>query len=291
MSSPAGDPHAGVPAQARRRGVRATHLIGIEDVSPGWVLLYAGTFFVQFVCALVRGMLAYCLLAVVFAIMGWSTAPVDPIAYVIGYGPLVLSLATLILPLGGWWWQQQAGGRAPSQRERFIYEDAFATLQAHEPALRAPRRWFVLDTSEPNAAAYADTLMLTRGLLESVYLPGVLAHELGHLNSSDARLTAALYRMTTPPRREARRGLRTIALVVSGGIGVWLTRAPWGAYWRAREHHADRYAARLGQGENLARFLDVYALENDLPQPFMWLTEVSHPWTEHRIDSLEHYEP
>jgi hypothetical protein len=79
MSSPAGDPHAGIPVQARR-GVRATHLIGIEDISPGWVLLYAGTFFVQFVCALVRGMLAYCLLLVVFAVMGWSTAPVDPIA-------------------------------------------------------------------------------------------------------------------------------------------------------------------------------------------------------------------
>ncbi len=56
------------------------------------------------------------------------------LAFVIAYGPLALSLATLILPLGGWWWQQQAGGRSPSQRERLIYEDAFATLRHTNPS-------------------------------------------------------------------------------------------------------------------------------------------------------------
>jgi hypothetical protein len=86
--------------------------------------------------------------------------------------------------------------------------------------------------------------MVTRGLLESGYLEGVIAHELGHLNSSDARLTAALYRLTTPPRKQVRRGLRTISLIATGSLAVMLTRAPWGAYWRAREHHADHYAAR-----------------------------------------------
>lgn len=288
MSTPPGDMPAVIPEDPAT-GARAAHLIALGDIRPSWVLLYAGTLFIQVVCGLVRGMVAACVLLIVFVIMGWSTAPVNSIAVVIAYAPLALSLVTLVLPLGGWWWQQHAGGRSPSQRERLLYEDALATLRAHEPRLRVPRRWFVLDTPELSAAAYANALMLTRGVLESVYLPAVLAHELGHLSSSDARLTAALYRMTTPPRREARRGLRTLALLVSGAIGVWLTSAPWSAYWRAREHQADRYAAKLGQGENLARFLDTYALENDLPVPFVWLTGASHPWTEHRIDRLDRY--
>ena len=135
---------------------------------------------------------------------------------------------------------------------------------------------------------YADTLLVTRGLLESGYLEAVLAHELGHLNTSDGRLTAALYRMTTPPRKEVRRGLRTIALLATGGAVVWLTRAPWGVYWRAREHQADEYAARLGQARSLARFLETNALDYDLPVPFVWLTDASHPPVEHRIDHLSH---
>jgi len=188
--------------------------------------------------------------------------------------------------LGGWWWQQQSGGRPPSERERFAFEDAITTLTQHHPGLRPPRRWFITDALEPNAAVYADTLMVTRGLLESGYLEAVLAHELGHLNSSDGRLAAALHRMTTPPRWEIQSELRFIALLLNGGLAVWLTRAPWAVYWRAREYHADRYAANLGQAQSLAMFLENNALENDIPVPFMWLTATTHPSTEHRIDRL-----
>lgn len=280
-------PPAGTGASASLRGL---HVIGASEISPGWMALYGGTLVLQFLCAIVRGMVAYCVIWIAFSIAGWSTSPVNTIALLIAYGPLALSVATLIFPLGGWWWEQQSGGRSPSERERLVYEDAIATLKHADPDLRLPRRWFVLDTQELNAAAYADTLMLTRGVLESPYLPAVIAHELGHLNSSDARLTAALQRLTTPPRKELGRGFRTLGLLVSGGIIVWLTRAPWGAYWRSREHQADIYAAKLGQAHNLAQLLDTDALANDLPVPFMWLTDTSHPWTEHRIDRLEHHE-
>ena len=274
---------------AARVSPRGLHVIGVEEINPGWMALYGGTLVLQFLCAFVRGLAAYCVLWLAFTIAGWSTSPVNLLATVIAYGPLALSVATLILPLGGWWWEQQSGGRSPSERERVVYEDAIATLRQADPGLRPPRRWFVLDAQELNAAAYADTLMLSRGVLESPYLATAIAHELGHLNSSDARLTAALHRLTTPPRRELGRGLRMIGLLISGGIVVWLTRAPWAVYWRAREHQADLYAARLGQAHSLARFLDLNALENDLPVPFVWLTDTSHPWTEHRIDRLEHH--
>src|ERR1039457_4743018 len=237
-----------------------------------------------------RGTLAYVVLWLAFTITGKSTVHVNTLATVIAYGPLVLSFATLILPLGGWWWEQQSGGRSPSERERLVFEDAITSLTYHDPGLRPPRRWFVTDEQEQNAAVYADTLMITRGMLESGYLEAVLAHELGHLNSSDARLAAALHRMTTPPRWEVHWGLRTIALIATGGLAVRLTRAPWGVYWRAREHHADLYAANLGQAQSLAMFLETNALEGDIPVPLVWLTDTTHPPTEHRIDRLLQHE-
>lgn len=270
----------------------SAYVISAEEINPGWVLLYATTFAIQAICAAIRSFIVYPLLWLIFKILGQSTAPVHTLAWIIGYGPLILSFATLLLPLGGWLWVQQSGGRSPSERERLLYEDALAILRQAYPGLRPPRRWFVLDEPSVNAAAYADTLMLTRGLLESGFLEPVLAHELGHLNSSDARLTAAMHRLTTPPRKRMPFPLRTISFLTSGALGVWMTRTPWAAYWRAREFHADQYATKLGQAQALARFLDTNALENDLPIPFMWLTEHAHPATEHRIDRLyRHDEP
>ena len=61
-------------------------------------------------------------------------------------------------------------------------------------------------------------------------------------------------------------------------------------FWRvrSREHQADQYAANLGQAKSLARFLELNALDEDLPVPFIWLTDTSHPPVEHRIDRLAH---
>ncbi|HSZ14398.1 MAG TPA: M48 family metalloprotease [Solirubrobacteraceae bacterium] len=290
MHSESGTPEPQAPAPPQGRGLGA-YLIRPADISPSWVTLYAGTFALQLICATFRaGFIVYPALWILFKVFGQSTAPVNDLALLIGYGPLLLSLATLILPVGGWLGEQQMGGRSPSRREQLVFEDALATLKHADPSLRPPRRWAVLDAYHLNASVYADTLLVTRGLLESNYLEGVLAHELGHLNSSDARLAAALYRFTTPPRGPARRGLRAITMLATGGLAVWLTRAPWGAYWRSREHQADNYAAHLGQGASLAQFLETNALDNDLPVPFIWLTDTSHPPTEHRIDRLT-YEP
>jgi Zn-dependent protease with chaperone function len=276
------------PTSAARqaRGL-AAYLIRPRDVGVGWLVLYAGTLFMQLFCATFRAWaISYPILWITFKLAGEPVTYVHDLAFLAGYGPLILSVATLILPLGGWLWQQREGARTPSERERLVFEDALATLEHADPKLRPPKRWCVIDSHTPNAAVYADTLMLTRGLLESGYLEGVLAHELGHLNSSDARVTAALHRLTTPPRGRLPKGLRVIGLIATGGLPMWLTRAPWGAYWRVREHEADQYAARLGQGASLARFLETNALDDDLPVPFIWLTDTSHPHVEHRIDRL-----
>ena len=82
------------------------------------------------------------------------------------------------------------------------------------------------------------------------------------------------------------RFLFIVSLFAKGGLGLWLTGPLWGRYWRAREYHADQYAAALGQGEELSDFLEVHALIHDNPIPFLWLTEHTHPPTELRIDRL-----
>ena len=155
-----------------------------------------------------------------------------------------------------------------------------------------------------------DTLMLSRGLLESEFLPAVLAHELGHLNTSDGKLTAAINRLIINPslrRQQAARRGQTVILANQVLLGItflgallWVLAgfasrkaasrcvlAPfWGSYWRDREYTADEYAAALGQAEELADFLEIHALIHDHPVPFIWLTEHTHPPTELRVDKL-----
>lgn len=264
----------------------SAHLIRAEDVNPGWVLLYGATWALQWFSAPFRYFAASGFLLLINLMMSWHL-PVHSLALAAGFGPLAISLGTLVLPLGSWWFEQQQGGRRPSERERAVFEAAFAELQSVWPELRAPHRWFVVDEAEPNACAYADTLMVTRGMLDSSAFPAVLAHELGHLNTSDARVSAAVYRITTPPRERVGFPFRLISYLISGRIGLALVKKPWAMYWRHREELADEYAVRLGQGPALAAYLDTHALDGDLPTPFKDFGESSHPWTEHRIEMLE----
>jgi Zn-dependent protease with chaperone function len=223
------------------------------------------------------------------------------------------SVFALITPVGGgWWWRQHMGGRDPSERAQIAYQDAIELLQHQsQQPLRLPSSWFVVDTPQPDAAVCGHTLLISRGLTESEFLPAVLAHELGHLNSSDGRLTAALNRLVVhpPPMRRETEGWRPEVVVLSsdrltmsvtvfglalwtcrrafrfakGGFGLRLLAPAWGSYWREREYEADQYAARLGQGYELADFLEIHALIHDHPVPFIWLTEHTHPPTELRI--------
>ena len=244
----------------------------------------------------------------------------------VGTIPTLWAMFALITPIGsGWWWKQRSGGRAPSAREQLVYHDAIEQLQSnnHQP-LPLPRTWFVIDAPLPDAAVCGETLMLSRGLLESEHLTAVIAHELGHLATPDGRITAALNRLViakpqhtatelllaqhehrehsrehSGSERPSRFGDETIhtflqvarftlwlLLFARGGLGLRLTRPIWGHYWRAREYTADNYAANLGQADELADFLEAHALIHDHPIPYIWLTEDTHPPTELRIDKL-----
>jgi len=274
--------------------------------TPGAMSMYLLALAVEAPVIVARYLLA---LLVVFAVLVIEGNPHGGLEWaLVALIPTAWSVVALFNPTGGgWWWQTRAGGREPSKRELLAYQDAIELLQSNAPRpLPLPEHWFVIDSPQPDAAVCGNTLMLSRGLLETDHLPAVLAHELGHLGSPDARLTAALNRLivcSTPFPRETPsafdlepsltqalfgflRFLFIVSLFAKGGLGLWLTGPVWGRYWRAREYHADQYAKSLGQADELADFLEVHALIHDNPIPFLWLTEHTHPPTELRIDRL-----
>jgi Zn-dependent protease with chaperone function len=283
--------------------------------APTTLCLYAATLVAEVPVVIARLLITFFLAALILFIQGDSTASAESIAE-LAWIPTAWSVFALLTPLGGgWWWAQNMGGRKPSDRERGVYQDAIDLLQAHsQTPLRLASRWFVVDEPQPDAAVCGDTLMLSRGLLESEYLAAVVAHELGHLATSDGKLTAAINRLIInplPKTRERRQReqnlvvvggdrllwtitgisalfwlLRRVFRFAQGGFALRITRPFWGSYWREREYLADQHAATLGQADELADFLEIHALINDHPVPFIWLTEHTHPPTELRIDKL-----
>jgi Zn-dependent protease with chaperone function len=257
-----------------------------------------------------------------FFLFGHSTAPAQSIANLALLPTLWSVIALASAAGGGWWWKQNCGGREPSERERSAYEDALELLKAlSDEPLALPASWFVVDVPQPDAGVCGNALLLSRGLFECDQLPAVLAHELGHLRSGDGRVTAALNRLVinSPPRPSGGQpaeavahegpvsgvsviehrivlsilGLRAIVSLLckviafaGGGFGLRVCGPVWASYWRGRECRADAYAAGLGQGDELADFLEVHALVHDHPVPFIWLTEHTHPPTELRIERL-----
>jgi Zn-dependent protease with chaperone function len=296
-----------------------------QEYSAGSLLLYTLTLTLETPVIALRLLIVPIVVQVALAATGHSTAVADGRGMtLLVLAPTAWSLLGLVYPGGsGWWWRQRTGGRAPSSRELLAYSDALELLAASAPEpLPRPGAWFVLDTPEPDAAVIGDTLMLSRGLLESPHLPAVLAHEIGHIATPDGRITAALNRLVIHPpayekdprehdeheRREThlefRDGrltlvaaalyatvwfTRTLIFLMRGGAGIYLLRPAWGRYWREREHTADHYSALLGQADELADFLEIHALVHDHPIPFIWLTDHTHPPTEHRIDQLRNH--
>jgi len=269
---------------------------GWASQSPG-IVLYAVTLAGQLLGAIARGLITVVVLAILGLLTGWPI-PINPITTTVAFAPLAVSVLSvlcppLVAPIDGRWWEMSTGGRAPEQDEREAFQHAFSELQDVDPTLRAPRHWFVAEEPSRNAAAYASSLRVNRGLLESPYAAAVIAHEMGHLRSSDSHLTSALNLLLIKPMDTPAldplwslpfRGLLWFA---SGQAVLWLTANTWEMYWRSREFAADEYAARLGQADTLAQSLTHESLPYERSIPSMRFSRATHPYTKPRIARLQ----
>jgi len=255
-----------------------------------------------------RWLLAYLGAATVgaFVPLGLSA---EALAWVAALTPILWSVMGLALPGRGRVWGRRLGARRPSATEAEVLADAMALLRSVDPGLPDPAAWLVLDDPLPGAAVRGTTVVLSRGLLESESLAAVLAHELGHADSLDGRLTEALNRLALwddplaparperggegqpefdqDPRGRLLWGLLRWALRLAGGSFAQRLLGPlWAAHWRSREYAADAYAASLGQGEDLARHLSDFEQPFDAPQPGLLFKAANHPPVALRVERL-----
>ncbi len=238
------------------------------------------------------------------------------IGFLAAWGPVALSLATILFLPGGFLFTRFAlGAREPSARERQAVQAALSQiLEAAPPGTLAPTRYFVLDKVDLSAYVVGTTLYVTRELIKSPYLTPVIAHEYGHINSLDGRLTLAVRRLVLPPvyalyqssgqaapgtlvvkqvsadpvvlMAQGLAGLFSLVLsLAGGGLGLTALNPLWVWYWRGREYEADAFAARCGQGPALVEYLERNEFF-DVAAPY-FLSE--HPYTELRIDRLLQY--
>lgn len=213
--------------------------------------------------------------------------------------------AALIYPLGaGRFLADGIGARRPTTEEADAYRDAMGSLPLERVKV-LPKWLYVLDSHELNAAVVGDVIIINRTVFDSEHLTAVIAHELGHLNSMDIRVScaanrlASLARLTEPMRTSATEERQSgqqlgclwglVMLIMrgcSGGLQTTMMGPAWASWWRLREYAADDYATRLGQAEDLARFLEENVLLYDVPIRFVWMTTRSHPPTALRIERL-----
>ena len=294
---------------AQTESTQARHSGAVSLAALRGLALYLLTLSAEAVLGVpVRWLLAYLGAAIVgaFVPLGMSA---EAIAWLAALTPIAFSIAGLLLPCRGRVWGRRLGARRPSAEESDLLADALALLRSVDPSLPAPAGLYVLDDPLPGAAVRGAAVVLSRGLIESESLAAVLAHELGHLNSTDGRLTEALNRLSlwddplASPRAESGGegraevyddprggllwGLTRWALRLAGGSFAQRLLAPlWAAHWRSREYAADAYAASLGQAEDLARHLRDQELPFDAPQPGLFFKASQHPPVALRIDRL-----
>jgi hypothetical protein len=209
--------------------------------------------------------------------------------------PLPWSLAAFVFPSGGGplirsekgvvyerWWL----GLGSTVNEKAQIRTALNQLTQH--GVKCPRKWYVTnkETSQPSNVL-GTTLYVSR--LSTRYpLTPILAHELGHFNSLDSRLSMARRRLLLLNPLELASLLEgilwflpaTLNLIITliiglflivfwavfvGGIGFVLTSGLWSNYLKQRDIAADRYAAKLGQVSALITVLESIIRDEYMP--------------------------
>lgn len=203
------------------------------------------------------------------------------------YAGFYLHIGLVILRLLAPAWERfRLGLRKPSERERLQVEVAYDMLEdlakwTSSMKIKHPRTFLVRDTSEMQVRFMGMKLVIDRPLILSYHtlLPPLLAHELGHYNSSD-RITRFLL-LFFPPWFCAPGCFIGLAL----GFGALLTAPIWRIYWRNREYAADQFAVQCDLGPELADFLETYLLPLDRSSAMAKLFR-KEPYIEERLDRL-----
>jgi len=158
----------------------------------GGIILYGFTLLLETISVIVR-----------YALVSWLAGLLlgpeagAAIGGLAAGGPILYSLLVLAgVPSGHVLVRRSLGARPLSAGEQARLDAALAVPRA--AGLPLPRRAFTIPEEGLNAAISGRTLYVYRELYDSPYLPGVLAHELGHFNSSDGRLLLAIRALTVP---------------------------------------------------------------------------------------------
>jgi len=235
------------------------------------------------------------------------------VGLIFAFYPLAISLYALVSPSSGFILTRLSfGARDPSEHEaerlRYTIEQIRGASSA---ALYLPTAYYVINHTFPIAYSLGTTLYVTDALIQSPFLAPVLAHEFGHINSSDARMQLALTSLTLSWLQLLAGGLGSgavsgmfssavrgnvggalfmggmasvagLSFLSRGGIGLGLLRPLWSQYWQGRDYVADQFAADCGEADGLAEYLEKYDAFDD----GSLFAAPSKPFTELRIDRL-----
>lgn len=158
----------------------------------GGIVLYLITLALESISVAVR----FALVAGVASLLVGREAGIA-IGAIAGLAPVVYSLAALAgLPRGHLLTRAAVGGRRLTPAEEAQLHSALAVPRAH--GVPIPGRIFAVDREGLNAFVSGRTLYIHRELFTHPGLPAVLAHELGHYNSLDGRLSGAIFGLTLP---------------------------------------------------------------------------------------------
>lgn len=158
----------------------------------GGIALYIVTLVLETISVAVRFAIVAGLLSL---LLGREAAVV--IGAVAALYPVAYSLAALAgAPRGHLLVRLEVGGRRLTPAEQEALDAALAVPRAR--GVPIPHHIFAVDRDGLNAFVAGRTLYVYRDLFGHWGLPGVLAHELGHYNSLDGRLSGAIFGLTLP---------------------------------------------------------------------------------------------
>ena len=218
--------------------------------------------------------------------------------------------------------REALGAREPTRDEYQIIIDALQSILAtggEKVNSGVPSHWLVLDEPFPDSYTIGSTIYLSRAAIESKFLAGIIAHEMGHVAHKDGDLLLSLRRFVlslaywigidrTPLASGAVMGTGTgprvrhtrtddeklffrfqtlkIRLLMSfwlGGLGLLVLGRQWAHFWQGRDFLADDFAVAINQQESLIDALEMYR-HIDVAQPYLLS---NRPYTAERLDRLK----